>query len=175
MTRSSDTVIALGMFDGLHAGHMAVINAAIELAKAKGASSMVYTFIENPRSVLGAAPVPLMSFEEKLSALRQTGVDEVKAVHFTKALADTPADSFVEALIRDYSPAAFVCGEDYTFGAKGRGTAEVLKQLAERHGIRTVIVPLVTVRLSPDSEPVKLSSTLLRELKRSERGGNESF
>ena len=170
MTRSSDTVIALGMFDGLHAGHMAVINAAIELAKAKGASSMVYTFIENPRSVLGAAPVPLMSFEEKLSALRQTGVDEVKAVHFTKALADTPADSFVEALIRDYSPAAFVCGEDYTFGAKGLGTARTLEQLAGQHGIETVIVPLVTVRLSPGSEPVKLSSTLLRELKQSERG-----
>ena len=71
MTRSSDTVIALGMFDGLHAGHMAVINEAISLAKARGARSMVYTFIENPKSVLGRAPVPLMSFEEKLAALRR--------------------------------------------------------------------------------------------------------
>lgn len=169
MTRSSDTVIALGMFDGLHAGHMAVINAAIALAKAKGARSMVYTFIENPRSVLGCAPVPLMSFEEKLAALKRTGVDEVCAVHFTRALADTSPEDFVSALIRDHSPAAFVCGEDYTFGANGSGTAEALKKLAGQNGIDTVIVPLVTVRLSPDADPVKISSTLLRELKQSDR------
>ena len=169
MTRSSDTVIALGMFDGLHAGHLAVINAAIDLAKAKGAQSMVYTFIENPRSVLGAAPEPLMSFEEKLAALRQTGVDRVEAVHFTREVAVTPPETFVETLIRDYSPAAFVCGEDYTFGAGGSGTALALKRLAKQKGIDTVIVPLVTVRLSPEGKPVKLSSTLLRELKQSDR------
>ncbi|MCR4621480.1 MAG: FAD synthetase family protein [Clostridiales bacterium] len=169
MTRSPDTVIALGMFDGLHAGHLAVINAAIGLAKAKGARSIVYTFIENPKSVLGPSPVPLMSFEEKLAALKQTGVDEIKAVHFTKALASTSPEAFVEGLISDCSPAAFVCGEDYTFGAGGRGTAAVLSRLAAKHGIETVIVPLVKIRLSSDSEPVKLSSTLLRELKQSGR------
>ncbi|MCR4578637.1 MAG: FAD synthetase family protein [Clostridiales bacterium] len=168
MTRSSDTVIALGMFDGLHAGHMAVINEAISLAKARGARSMVYTFIENPKSVLGRAPVPLMSFEEKLAALKKTGVDEVCAVHFTKALADTSPEDFVSALIRDHSPAAFVCGEDYTFGAKGSGSALTLKQLAGQRGIDTVIMPLVTVTLSPDAAPVKISSTLLRELKQSD-------
>jgi len=152
-------VIALGTFDGVHQGHRAVISACISLAREKSACSMVYTFLENPRSLFGKSPLTLMSAEEKQQKLTELGIERVEAVHFTRELADMPPKEFVALLVKSYNPVGFVCGEDYTFGCKAAGTSQMLKSIAAEYGIQTVIVP--TVMVTDGSE--KISSTLIRK------------
>lgn len=136
-------VIALGTFDGLHAGHRAVIEKCIETAKQMGAKSAVYTFLENPRELFGCAPLRLMTPEEKQAALTEMGVDEVFQVHFTRELAALSPGEFIKLISDNYAPCALVAGEDYSFGKNAAGTSETLKRLCAEMGIGTYIVPLV--------------------------------
>jgi riboflavin kinase/FMN adenylyltransferase len=161
-------VLALGTFDGLHPGHRAVIAACAQKAAEAGLCPAVYTFRENPKALFGQKPLEIMPWEDKVARLLMLGMQTVICERFTRELSLLSPEEFVDCLCRKYSPAAFVCGEDYTFGAKGSGSALTLKQLAGQRGIDTVIMPLVTVTLSPDAAPVKISSTLLRELKQSD-------
>ena len=156
MDKAAARVIALGTFDGLHSGHQAVIRTCIELAREKGLESAVYTFIENPKSLFGTAPLPLMTPEEKRQGLYSLGVQQVFEVHFTRELAALTPEEFMQMLIREYAPAALVAGEDYTFGAHAGGTTQTLRELCAANDIQAVIVPLVTL----DGE--KISSTRIR-------------
>ena len=156
-------VIALGTFDGLHPGHRAVLKECLALAREKQVPSMVYTFIENPRSLFGQKPRALMSPEEKTRAMLDIGITRVEAVHFTRELSELEPAQFVDMLAKAYSPSAFVCGADYSFGRRATGTGETLKRLAEERGIETRIVPLVHIRGSGDAQAEKISSTLIRK------------
>ncbi len=155
-------VIALGTFDGLHPGHRAVLGECIALAREKQVPSMVYTFIENPRSLFGQNPRALMSPEDKTLAMREMGITTVEAVHFTCELSELTPAQFVDMLERAYSPCAFVCGADYSFGRRAAGTSETLRLLAKERGIETRVVPLVRVRDSGGAQAEKVSSTLIR-------------
>lgn len=159
MEKERKYVIALGTFDGLHPGHRAVLNACMALAEELGAESMVYTFIENPRSLFGKAPLALMTPREKQEKLLSMGIGRVEAAHFTVELASLSPVEFLEKLTQAYHPAGFVCGEDYTFGKNAAGTSALLARYGGEHGIKTLIVPTVTVRGSDE----KISSSLIRE------------
>ncbi|MBO7384900.1 MAG: FAD synthetase family protein [Clostridia bacterium] len=163
MEKNAARVIALGTFDGMHPGHRAVIRACVLLAREKHAEAMVYTFIENPKSLFGPKPLQLMTPEEKTAAILGLGVDRVENVHFTRALADMQPEAFVDMLCLAYRPCAFVCGEDYSFGAGGRGTSGMLKSLAADRGAQTLIVPTVKVQTKVGNCDEKISSTLIRE------------
>ena len=71
------SVMTMGTFDGVHAGHRALIHCALEKARALGVPAVVYTYDRNPLAALcpQRAPVPLMTLEEKLGALEKLGVD----------------------------------------------------------------------------------------------------
>ena len=149
-------VLALGTFDGLHPGHRAVLKECIRLAGELSVKSAVYTFIENPKSLFGTSPMPLMSCEEKCAGMRELGIDEIHAVHFTPELARLSPEEFVAQLSDSYNPAGLVAGADYTFGAHKSGTAAVLEELGRARGIAVSIIPLVT------SDNTKISSTRIR-------------
>ncbi len=161
--QTDKTVIALGTFDGLHPGHRAVISACITLARETRARSMVYTFIENPKSLFGPAPLELMTPEDRIRAIRAMGVDTVEAVHFTRELADLSPEAFIDMLAEGYDPSAFVAGEDYSFGRGGSGTSETLVRLASEKGIYTKIVSTVNIKTKAGCSSEKVSSTLIRE------------
>jgi len=151
-----DTVIALGTFDGMHPGHMAVIDRAVQEARNRGVPAWVYTFSNNPRSVFGTAPRELMSPAERERIMLSRGVDRVVFVEFDRALADTPPREFAAMLKREYGMAVAVAGEDYTFGSRGAGTVQALAEYGAELGFSVAVVPLVTV----DGE--KVSSTRMR-------------
>ncbi len=161
MQKAQRPVIALGTFDGLHPGHRAVLQACMELARQKGQPSMVYTFLENPRSLFGDAPLELMPAPEKIRRMRALGIERVEAVHFTKALAALEPEAFIDMLCASYDPCALVCGEDYSFGAGGRGDSRLLRNLAAQRGLEIRIVPLVTLP-DGDGQTEKISSTRIR-------------
>ncbi|MEG0144837.1 MAG: FAD synthetase family protein [Clostridia bacterium] len=151
------SVIALGMFDGMHIGHREVIGSAVALAKQCGLQSVVYTFENHPRSVFAEAPALLMTAEKRKEAMLEMGVDQVDMVRFTRELASLSPHAFLEALVSRWAVKAVVAGSDFTFGYKGEGTVETLRALAGEFGYRVLEVPFVML----DGE--KVSSTRIRK------------
>lgn len=153
-------VLALGMFDGVHLGHRALIGRAVELAKKMGADSMVCTFDRHPRSVLfpDRAPVPLMTQDKQLAEFEKLGVDWALVKPFDRKFADVTAEVYITSLVSATHAKGIVCGYNYSFGKGGRGDAAMLDELACEFGYRLEVLESVK-----DGGDV-VSSTLIRAL-----------
>lgn len=161
-TQPTPCVLALGTFDGMHLGHQAVIDRAVEIARSMGVSARVFTFYENPRSVFGGTVRPLMSPKEKAAAMKARGVDDVHMVHFTKELAGVSPERFALALKRDFGARAVVAGEDYTFGREAKGNVDALKKLGHRFGFQVIVTPTVRIVSASGGDLMKISSSTIR-------------
>jgi riboflavin kinase/FMN adenylyltransferase len=143
-----DRHVAIGVFDGVHKGHQAVIDEA----------DTVLTFDPHPLSVINpdAAPKLIMPFDVKRDVIDGLGVDELVVIPFDKEFMKIPAEEFISRILVGQLGAKKVSvGENFRFGAKAKGTPEML---AEREEFATRIVPLVEV----DGETV--SSSRIRAL-----------
>lgn len=158
------SAVALGMFDGMHIGHRQVIAQAVAMARENGWQSVVYTFENHPRSVYAQPPQQLMSAQERRAAMLDMGVDRVDMVHFDMQMARTTPQAFLDELAQRYQLKALVAGSDYTFGYKGLGTVQTLREMEPRYGYILQVVPFVML------EGEKVSSTRIRQaLDRGER------
>lgn len=155
-----ETVIALGSFDGLHKGHMALINKAIEEGKKIGASVMVYSFSNHPLTVINKELTPklLLSNEDKIELLESKGVDIVNLVFFTEEFMKISPEDFILNMIKYYNTKAFVVGFNYRFGYKNLGDIELLKKLSKQYGFNLYIVD----KIEDMNEPI--SSSKIRHL-----------
>ena len=154
------SVVALGMFDGVHIGHQALIRRAVALARELDAQCVVCTFDRHPLSVLcpDRAPAPLLSLPENLNKFERLGADWALVKPFTPAYGATPPEDFLRALVRDLRVRAIVAGENYTFGAGGKGDAALIRRMAVVLGYRAEIVSPVM-----DGDVI-CSSTRIRRL-----------
>jgi len=154
------SVAALGMFDGLHIGHQALIFRARDMAREMDAACVVCTFDRHPLSVIRPenAPAQLLTNAEKLEKLEKLGVDGVLLQAFTPEFAAVEPMRFLEGLVKNLRVKGIVAGFNYSFGAKGRGNARMIMEEADRLGYRAAI--LDAVRDGGDT----VSSTLIREL-----------
>jgi riboflavin kinase / FMN adenylyltransferase len=155
--------IAIGNFDGVHAGHRALIARARELAAAEGSLTVALTFDPHPSTLLAPAHAPpmLTSIERRIELLAEAGVDAVVVEPFTRELAGAPPDAFVDDLVIGALRArAIVVGYDFSYGHGRTGTVEALRAHGHQAGIAVAIVPPVTV----DGEIA--SSTKIRGLLR---------
>lgn len=162
-------VIALGTFDGMHPGHLAVIDRAVCAARARGVIARAYTFYENPRSLFGGAPMALMTPEEKADAMRARGIDDVRMVHFTRELAQMEPRAFAEMLSRDYGAVAVTAGEDYCFGSRASGNVEMLRAFGAEMGFEVLVVDTVRIHTRNGEAAEKVSSTAIRNAIQSNR------
>ena len=153
-------VVALGMFDGVHIGHQALIRRAVALAGELDAQSVVCTFDRHPLSVLcpDRAPQALLPLHENLKKFERLGADWALVQPFTPEYGATPPEAFLRELTRRLRVAAIVAGENYTFGDHGAGNAAMIREMAGALGYRAEIIPPVM-----DGEQV-CSSTLIRKL-----------
>lgn len=153
-------VLALGMFDGVHIGHRALIGRAVEMAKEIGCDSMLCTFDRHPRSVLfpERAPVPLMTQEEQLHEIEKLGVDWALVKPFDTEFANVSAEAYITSLIWATYAQGVVCGEDYSFGRGGLGGPDMLRDMSAEFGFRLDVLESVK-----DGRDV-VSSTLIRAL-----------
>lgn len=161
------TVLTIGNFDGVHAGHAALLTRARAIAASTGDAPRVVAlaFFPHPMAVLapGRAPATLTTFETRKRLLLAAGADEVVRLDPEHGLLERTAEEFVDDLVRDYAPVAIVEGPDFHFGKGRRGTIDTLRALGERHGFAVEVVHPVAVRLT-DSREVPASSTLARWL-----------
>ncbi len=153
-------VIALGNFDGFHAGHQAVVGRAVRHAKDEGRPAIVATFDPHPVRFFkpDVPPFRLTTLAQRLELFGAAGADAMLVLPFDAALAATTAEDFITELLLDrYGAAGVVTGADFTFG-KGRGGDVVtLADHARRLGFFTEMVAPVD-----DAEEV-ISSSRIRE------------
>jgi riboflavin kinase/FMN adenylyltransferase len=156
------SAVTIGKFDGVHAGHRAVIGELLADARSAGAKSVVVTFDRHPLALLRPelCPEPLTGVEQKLRLLGETGVDATLLLRFDEALAHLTPEEFVSLVLVDTVHARSVLvGEDFRFGRGGLGDVATLERLGAEHGftVRTVGDVLV-------GPAGRVSSTRIREL-----------
>lgn len=152
----SKAVLALGMFDGVHAGHQALLRQAARLARRLDAETVAFTFADAPGKLLGLPVTSLSTPDQRTRWLREAGADRVDMVDFTRSFADLSPEGFIAYLQERYTVAGLAAGFNYTFGKYGAGTAETLRALGVEHGFQVLIADPVLV----DGAPV--SSTRIR-------------
>jgi len=139
-------VVAIGNFDGVHRGHRSVLAEAQARAEALGTHVSVLTFEPHPRSLFqpDKPPFRLSSMRTRLRILEAIGIDAVFVLHFDWDFAKITAESFVEDMLAgDMGVAHVVIGEDFRYGHKRRGDADLLRQLGQRHGFGVSALPPV--------------------------------
>jgi riboflavin kinase/FMN adenylyltransferase len=132
-------VIALGNFDGLHRGHMKIIDRVRRRAGERAGTPAAMTFDPHPSRVLrpDKAPPLLMSTGQKLEALGRAGMQGVAVVHFTHELSTWDPERFVRTVLVDWLHVAEVwVGANFLFGHDRAGTFSVLRSLGARYGFR---------------------------------------
>lgn len=140
--------VAIGNFDGVHAGHRALITRTRELAEANDAKAVALTFFPHPSSVLAphAAPPMLSSLERRLELLEQAGLDAVVVETFTRELASFAPNAFIDTVVLGaLSARAIIVGYDFNYGAGRAGTTEALRAHGQKAGIEVDIVAPVEV------------------------------
>lgn len=157
MTERIPAVVALGMFDGVHLGHRALLAQAVGEADRLCATPVAFTFSNHPMEVLGGGVRLLSDILERDRILRALGAREVESVPFTRELAALSTERFVDLLMERWDVRALVVGYNYTCGARGSGTPETLAAIGERRGFSVLVVPPVLFEGSP------VSSTRIRE------------
>ena len=158
------TAVTIGKFDGVHAGHRAVIRQLLGVADAQSLASVVVTFDRHPLALLspGNCPATLVGTERKIELLLSTGVDAALVLAFDRAFADQTPEEFVSRMLVDALHAKIVLvGSDFRFGARGVGDVGLLRELGRQHGFDVQLID--DVRLDGDR---RVSSTWIRELLR---------
>ncbi len=168
---SPPSAVALGVFDGVHLGHRAILGTAAARAAEAGLSSVACTFDPHPAEVLqpGRTPGLITTLDERLDLIAATGLDAALVLDFTPALAAVEPEAFVKEVLADHLRAReVVVGFNHRFGRGARGDARLLESLGGRLGLRVHVVPPLAV----DGVPV--SSTEIRTaLRRGDLPGAE--
>lgn len=152
--------MAVGAFDGVHLGHLSLIERARSEAARYQGSAWVLTFEPHPMRVLHAelAPDLLTTPHQRLTILEQTGIEGVIIMPFTEELVAWEPERFIEHLATAVPTLKeIVAGMNWRFGHGARGDSDLLKQLAERHGFSACIMEPVRWGDAP------VSSTRIRE------------
>lgn len=153
-TGKKPTAVALGNFDGVHAGHTRLI----ETLTSFGLSSVVYTFEEHPvNCIMGRGTLASINTNsEKAEIFDSLGVDSVVFADFERVRNMSPETFVDEILIKELSVTEAVCGYNYRFGKNGKGDAAMLSRLLEKHGARLTVIDEV------DVDGIPVSSTEIR-------------
>jgi riboflavin kinase/FMN adenylyltransferase len=157
------SAVAIGKFDGVHAGHRAVIERLNEAATAAGSRSVAVTFDRNPLATIrpDRCPENVVTVERKLELLGELGLDAALVLTFDQEMAARSAEDFVvEILVGALQVSTVLVGQDFRFGHRGAGTPELLRELGPRYGFSVEVIDDVYL---PGSAR-RVSSSWIREL-----------
>jgi riboflavin kinase / FMN adenylyltransferase len=152
--------LAIGVFDGVHRGHQAVISTSAEHARSANGTPVVVTFDPHPMKVLRPREAPhlLTATQHKIKLIRDLGVQHLLVIKFDKAFAATAPEDFVHQLVMHSKPLREICvGHEWSFGKDRRGNLALLRKLGAQFDFQVIGIPAVTLG---NGEPV--SSTAIR-------------
>ncbi len=152
-------VLAIGDFDGVHLGHRKVIGQAVNTAREAGVASAIMTFDPHPREVLGQQKYEclLTPFPHKLQLLAGLDVDYLYVVSFDETFAAISPEQFINEILYSMNLHTVVIGFDFTFGHRGKGNAELLRNAKSLSFSVQVVEPHLFAT-------EKVSSTRIRQL-----------
>jgi riboflavin kinase/FMN adenylyltransferase len=158
MTPMGSVVVAIGVFDGVHLGHQALLAETVADAAARGVEAVAVTFDRDPDQVVApetAAP-QLLTLADKLAFISETGVDAILVIPFTHELAEKCPEEFLDSvLLVAVKPVAVHVGGDFRFGCRAEGDVATLQRIGVEHGLEVHPHDLVLV----DGAPVTSSRT----------------
>ncbi|MEN6521974.1 MAG: bifunctional riboflavin kinase/FAD synthetase [Armatimonadota bacterium] len=163
------SAVSIGMFDGVHLGHQALLSVLRSEAERIGGPAVVFTFDRHPMELLGPdkAPLYITTLDQKLKLIENAGADMVVVASFDHALADLSPEEFVDRiLVKKLNAAVVVVGSNFKFGQKRAGDIDKLTELGKERGFKVVTVEPIVAHGS------KVSSTRVRNA--IERGDVES-
>jgi riboflavin kinase/FMN adenylyltransferase len=128
--------VAVGTFDGVHRGHLRVIDAA----RRAGLRTSVVTFDPHPRAVLGGGVELLTTLERRLELLAEAGVEDVLVLRFDEELAALSAEEFAAQMLRGIGAEAIAAGETFRFGRGREGDLDLLGRLGRPPDVEGIVV-----------------------------------
>lgn len=154
-------VVAIGIFDGVHIGHKAIIERSVKRARALKCKSIALTFYPHPLKTLSpkCAPLLVSSLAHRLSLIKGLGINELMVIHFTKIFSRMTPDRFAKRVLADRLKAREIfVGENFRFGRGRCGNVQTLLRCGKRYGFKTNIVK------SRKKQGVVISSSVIRSL-----------
>ena len=154
------SIVAIGVFDGLHIGHLTLLKRLGEESRRLHLEPVVMTFRNHPNSVLRRNFVTryLISVEERIDRIKRLGFENIVTVDFDAELSKLKVESFVNLLIKTIKMKVLVVGPDFVMGHNREGTISVLKNLGRKLGFSVMVIPHIF-----DSNEKIVSSTAIRE------------
>lgn len=152
----TQTVVAIGFFDGVHKAHQSIIKKAVDYAKDNQLQSAVFTFCNAPTCKQSSKL--LLNTNQKNQVLLGLGVDSVFSIDFNQ-LKEYSAQAFIkEVLIDKLNVTHIICGQDFKFGKDRSADTDELKHIAEKYGITFAICEMIT------DDEITISATRIRNL-----------
>jgi riboflavin kinase/FMN adenylyltransferase len=158
--REPKSVVTVGTFDGMHVAHRRIVNTLVEKTRATGGRSVVITFKPHPQEILGSQNVELlMTEEERVSLMENSGVDEICLLRFDRDLSLVTAEDFLVKMVCErIGLQELVLGYNHTFGNKAQGTVEFARKVGERMGFKVDFLDKVLI------DGIIVSSSNIRRL-----------
>jgi riboflavin kinase/FMN adenylyltransferase len=142
--RVPNSVITVGTFDGVHAGHRTIMDTVAEKAKERDARSVIVTFDPHPRNIInpGDAGIKLLTtLQERSEILEELGIDTMVVIPFDRDFSLMSSEEFIRDIIFDkIGVSEFVIGYDHHFGRNREGTIETIKRLGKELGFDAYVV-----------------------------------
>jgi riboflavin kinase/FMN adenylyltransferase len=171
---SGPLFLAIGVFDGVHLGHQAVISTSAEHARSANGTPVVVTFDPHPEKILRPEKAPhlLTATPHKIALIRTLGVRHLLIIRFNRHFAATEPEDFVQQLVLHSKPLREICvGHEWSFGKNRRGNLELLTKLGAMFhfnvvGFRPVtvdgqIVSSTTIRGAVEAGDLKKAAAML--------------
>ncbi|MGB9611605.1 MAG: bifunctional riboflavin kinase/FAD synthetase, partial [Bryobacteraceae bacterium] len=155
------SAVTIGNFDGVHAGHRELMRRTVRLARELGVKPSALTFHPHPATVVAPQRIPrlLSTPDERCALMAAEGIEQVLIMPFDESISHlSPEEFFRRVLVEDLGAKAVVVGANFRFGHRHSGGTEDLVRLAQHHGVRAEIVPLLEIR------GVRVSSSEIRRL-----------
>lgn len=154
--KNDKRIFALGFFDGVHLGHQALLRECCRLASELDVQTAAITFERHPQSLFTDRVPPLINAPKDRQRLLQSyGIGTIYPLPVVPEVMSMPWREFLEELLT-YGAAGFVCGDDFRFGNRGEGSAQMLKAVCEERRLPCVIVPEQAL------DGIRVSSTYIR-------------
>ncbi len=150
---------AIGVFDGVHLGHQAVISTSARHARQAGGTPVVVTFDPHPAKVLRPQDAPhlITATAHKISLIRELGVGHLLVIPFDREFAATSAEDFVRQLVEHARPLRQICvGHEWSFGRNRAGNLRLLQRLGRECNFEVIGIKPVAVK------GIVVSSTAIR-------------
>jgi riboflavin kinase / FMN adenylyltransferase len=168
------TAVTIGVFDGVHKGHQAILRRVLKEAKRNSLRSVVVTFYPHPVKILNpGAKIPfLISLKHRIKLIKNMGIDDCVVIKFTKRFSGLSPEIFVKSILIDkLNLKVLVTGENFFFGSKEKGDTKSLEGLSEAYGFKFYSIPPLKIggefisstriRKAIEKGDLKLASKLL--------------